>query len=231
MINNNFILVLTAAGSSRRFGKNEKKEFFVMKNNKTVLYNSLKPFTLFPNLKAIVITHKDGLKEETENCLDPEGLSVPYYLVKGGKSRTESIKNALSFIKKNNISETSSLVLIHDGARPFINISLINDVIENTIKYGAAVPAIPAPPDTLSRMDDDGCIKENIDRDRLYCIQTPQGFLKDNIIDAYDKIKSDEVYTDDEEVYRKNGERVRIVPGSIYNKKITYRRDREDLWE
>lgn len=232
MVNSNFILILTAAGSSTRLNEKIKKEFITMKNSKSVLYNALKEFTTFSNMKALVVTYKKNEKEKTMECLfEGKDLSIPYYFVQGGESRTESIKNALIFIKEQNISNDSSLILIHDGARPFIDHETIKRVIEGAQNYGGAVPGILAPRDTVSRVDKNGFISEKIDRDKLYQIQTPQGFIKEKIIESYEKISGVDIFLDDEEVFRKNGGKVFVTKGNIKNKKITYKEDLEDLWE
>lgn len=116
-------------------------------------------------------------------------------------------------------------VLIHDGARPFIDSETIRNTLEAAIKYKAAVPAL-TPTDTQKMLDEEGFISEHLQRSRMAAVQTPQGFEFLPLLEAHKKAAQEEKeYTDDTEIYGKYAGKVKIVPGSEENIKITYAKD------
>ena len=134
-------------------------------------------------------------------------------LIEGGKTRQESVFNALR------AADNPDFVLIHDGARPLVEKEDIKKVIEKTIEKGAAILAVKTV-DTVKKVDEDGEIVETIDRSNLYNVQTPQGFRYDLILEAHKKYEG-ENFTDDAGMVEKTGGAVFVVEGNYNNFKIT----------
>jgi 2-C-methyl-D-erythritol 2,4-cyclodiphosphate synthase len=140
-------------------------------------------------------------------------------IVPGGAQRQDSVYAALS-----TIPEDVDFVLVHDGARPFVTEETIEALIEGTVKHGAAVAAVPVK-DTIKSAED-GIFSETLDRSRLYSIQTPQGFGRKLLKQAYERAFSENFYgTDDAVLVEKMGEKVYLVKGDYHNIKITTKED------
>lgn len=119
------------------------------------------------------------------------------------------------------------LVLIHDGARPFITQSLVKKTVSATLKYGAAVPALQ-PVETQKEMDSSSKIARHLKRSSLAAVQTPQGFLFPEILECHKKAakEKDAAFTDDTEIWDKySAKKTRVIPGDPGNIKITYPKD------
>lgn len=217
-----FALILTAAGKSQRFnnGKDGKKKEYVEINGKSVIASALAPFLSFPELKRIVITIPEG-EENMMRSMLPHSITVPLSFVVGGNTRTESIKNAIRELKDKG---DFSYIMVHDGARPFIDKETIERVLNEAFTYGAAVPGLLIP-DALKRADKEGKVIEPVNRDNLYRIQTPQAFERHQLIKAYLSLKESESFNDDAELFSSRGGSVKIVEGSISNIKITWKSD------
>lgn len=222
-------VIVTAAGSSCRFNENsdksQKKEFIKL-NNHSVLYNAVEPFTKVANLCAVVVTYQKNSLSETMEALEdlPKKIGIPFIYVEGGKTRQLSVFNALKELAESNIQ--IDLVSIHDGARPFIKTSLIEQALNCAEKSGSCAPALSVS-DTLVRKDNEGFISERLDREGVCRIQTPQVFNFTKILDAhlfaFNKGKID--YTDDTAIFMDFGKRVQLIEGDANNTKITYRKD------
>lgn len=142
--------------------------------------------------------------------------------VMGGSTRTESVKNALCHVD-------DGIVIIHDGARPFVTQKIINDCIDTAIKYGTAVTAI-TPTDTIAKLNENGEIV-TAGRQGLLAIQTPQAFDVIKLKTAYSKITENDVFTDDSGIYAKYVAPCKTVQGSIDNVKLTYKKDFDNMAE
>ena len=242
MMNNNgrqSALVLVAGGSSSRMG-GIKKEYLPLDGG-TVLSSAAKVFlqTLPLNLIAVTYPSKstpDELNASLNACrnafyADSEIDSLiqehktKVIFVEGGSSRQKSVFNALNSIKIQ--MPDNGVVLIHDGARPFVSPQIVTDVYNSTVEYGAAVPGLE-PVDTQNIIDTEGFIRQHLVRAQLTAVQTPQGFLLDELFDAHRKaLDSNKECTDDTEIWDLfvPGGKVKVVKGDSKNKKITYIQD------
>lgn len=240
--------VICAAGSSRRMG-GVKKEYLPLKPGLgeqkplTVLYAAVSEFSVCSEIGPIVVTlppnYADkenavlsGLMEELR-LIDPQRIMF----VEGGPTRRVSVHNALSHLEQYN----PSYVLIHDGARPWIKKSLIENVISAVIKYGAVIPALPlteTPKELYSSLETNDLpasaagnfIKRHLRRAELCLAQTPQGFKFGEILFAHEKAAEKEKqghaeYTDDAELWGEFIGEVAVIPGDPENRKITYPED------
>jgi 2-C-methyl-D-erythritol 4-phosphate cytidylyltransferase len=232
--------IITAAGSSSRIGV--KKEYRLVGDKVdmegkplTVLGKTALAFASCSRIKTVVITvpRDPHLGEITARDSLPQrllkSLAKPRFLfVQGGPTRRSSVHHALSLLE----SIHPRYVLIHDGARPWIEPALIDRVIDAMLKHRAAIPMLPLT-DTPKEIDEKGFIKRHLRRVHVGNAQTPQGFSFPDILKAHEKAavkeKSGWVYTDDAEVWGEFVGDVFVVPGSPLNKKITFPEDLEML--
>ena len=211
LINSNIHFVLLAGGNSSRFSPKTNKLLAKFKNKNLLIHNI--EFLKQLKFKKITII-VNNLKEINFNIFDD------LELIKGGKTRSESVKNAL---KKTKFK--SRYVLIHDVARPLISEKLINKIIKNLVekKYDCVVP--------YSKCSDTVIInQDNLDREKLKLIKTPQGFIKDKIIKLHDK-NNKKILTDDSQLFRieKNKYKIKYILDNEINFKITYKDELESL--
>ena len=239
-------VIVTAAGSSTRMKSSIKKEYLPLKGG-TVLSTAVKAFLQTIDVTFLVITYPPGQIEDAKNALfcDQElkklllKLPVKLMFVEGSDTRQKSIFNAMRVLAGGGqIAEAGSspddgdsrpdYVLIHDGARPFVDSQTILNTLEATIEYKAAVPAL-TPTDTQKMLDEEGFVQEHLERRRMAAVQTPQGFDFEELLEAHKKASLDEKeYTDDTEIYGKYAGKVKIVQGSSETIKITYPKDYEN---
>lgn len=240
MMTSNIAIIITAAGSSTRIGSGIKKEYLPY-NNGTVLSGCAKTFlntclNLKYTITDFIITCPAGGKEECKNALmqDKELQKFCYELwhekeklpeiVEGSDTRQKSVYNGLKAVKNN-----PDIVLIHDGARPFVTPQIIQDTITAAVEYGASVPGI-TPTDTQKQIDENGFIVSHLQRSHLTAVQTPQTFKFIQLLEAHKKAMADnKEYTDDTEIWGTYVGKVKVVPGDVKNIKITYPQDLEKL--
>lgn len=217
-----------------------KKELLSV-NGKPIIISAITPFFSIPQVKEIFITYNEKSKVQFKTVLEEAGLYSlandhfpKIHLVLGGETRQQSIFNGLKAIKKRteafpHATASNSVVLIHDGARPFISKEIIEAVIDGTIAYGACAPVIPIT-DSLKTVSNTSFIEEHPARASYQAIQTPQGFNLDAIFDAHTAAASNKVsiFTDDTEIYSSfapDDKKIFTIPGSEKNIKITYMSD------
>ncbi len=193
--------VLLCAGSGERAKLGYNKAFFALENGKTVLQSALEAFADFEHI-VLVCSQEDSDK------ITPLGFPV----VLGGKTRSESSKNAIRVVK-------TPYVLIHDGARPFVSKEVIEASVESAKRCGCGVAAIPAT-DSLKQVKN-GDVR-TLTRSECYCVQTPQTFETAKLLAAYERGYEG---TDDSEVYEKAGHAVFLSSGDPANKKLTNPQD------
>lgn len=232
-------IVVTAAGSSTRMGGTTKKEYLPLKNG-TVLSGCAKTFlnTCLSNftITDFIITCPKGGKDDCKAALDKDSelTSILYNLwhdykiipqiVEGSDTRQKSVYNGLCAIQNN-----PDIVLIHDGARPFITPEVIIATVKAVIEYHAAVPGV-TPTDTQKEMDENGMIIRHLQRSHLASVQTPQGFDYKQLLEAHNKARTDnKEYTDDTEIWGQYVGPVKVVSGDVNNIKITYPEDLKKL--
>ena len=200
--------IICAAGKGERagFGKNK---LLAPLYGEPALLHTLKKFDI-PEIDEVLITSSDYDFKEISALCAPFGFKV----VKGGETRTESVKNALDKV-------SGDIVLIHDGARPFVSKKLILGCIESVKKYGSGICAVKA---TDTAVYGGEQIEERLDRSKLYLVQTPQGFFTEEIKKAY-SLAGDKAYTDDSAIFGEFIKKPHIIEGESENIKLTYKQD------
>jgi 2-C-methyl-D-erythritol 4-phosphate cytidylyltransferase len=208
-------VIVVAAGRSTRLGGNTPKQYQLLAGV-PVLLRALRPFTSHPDVCQVVVVlpSADVLSPPSflADLIGP-GLS----LVPGGAERRESVAAGLAALPAD-----SSVVLVHDGARPFADRAVIDNVIRLARSGVAAVAAVPLS-DTIkeSAVDDPTRVERTIPRERLWRAQTPQGFPRALLTRAHAAARDGWPATDDAALVEASGGVVRLVPDSARNLKIT----------
>lgn len=206
--------IILAGGKGKRMGSKISKQYIELKG-KPILYYTLTKFINCKEIDNIVLVlPKDEIEYCTKSILEKYSLKVDK-IVEGGKERQDSVYNALNEI------ENSDIVLIHDGARPFVSNKIIEDGIKFAKLYGAAAPGV-TPKDTIKVKDEFGFSKETPNRNTLVSIQTPQVFKLDIIKECHKKVKNDKIaVTDDTMVIEMYNNKVYLYEGDYTNIKVT----------
>ncbi len=213
-------VIMPAAGLSLRMGANIRKPF-IMIGEKPIFFYTLEKFSKLKRVKDIIfVVNEKDRSTVIEKWTDELKARKVTKIVTGGERRQDSIYNGLS-----HLDPDTGIVLIHDAVRPLVKNDEIEAVIKSTEEKGAAIVASPMKL-TVKKVDTSLEIVETVPRHDLWMAQTPQGFRRDILVNAYDKIKgTNEEFTDDAEVVEKAGHTVGIVSGSYDNIKITTHED------
>ena len=202
-------LILTCAGSGKRMGLGINKLLYRV-DGLTIFERSLAPFIFNDNISKIIITYAPADFKYFQYLSGKKGKDIVFS--EGGKTRFESVKKALFYV-----DDDADIVMIHDGARPFVTQEIINSCIKKAKECGGCITAIPVT-DTLKQVEGSKVIG-TLDRRNYYFAQTPQAFIKNAIIDAYNNASGD--FSDDGSVYEKFIGKLGVVQGSAENVKIT----------
>ncbi len=215
--------VIVAAGCGIRSGLSYPKQFFEV-GGRPVLAYTAEAFLSYEGVKSVVIVLPEENFEEYRAYMQKFTDSDRVKYVCGGKERMNSVYNGLLALEEDH----APVVLIHDGVRPFVTERIITDCIESAERFGTALAAVKVT-DTVKRVKN-GIVADTVDREELYLAQTPQAFLYELIIAAYDTAFDEgKSFTDDCGVCENIGARIRIVNGSKDNIKLTLPEDFEKL--
>lgn len=211
------VIVAAGKGTRMKYDPNISKQHIDILG-KSVVLRTIEKFVDAKSIDEIILVI---IKDEEEyfktHVLNEIHTDKPIKMIYGGSERVHSCYNGILAT-----DEKADVVLIHDGVRPFVKISEIDDVVKTTRETGAAVLAVKSK-DTI-KIAPSNIIEHTPDRENVYVIQTPQGFDRKTLIDAYDNLNDLEcgfVPTDDASVVEKYGKKVHIVEGSYENIKIT----------
>lgn len=203
-------LLLTCAGKGVRAGFKQNK-LLVPIDGVTALERSLNNVASFNLINEIIITSSS----EDFSMISQIGAKYNAKVVIGGNTRTKSVKNGLEHC-------FGDIVLIHDGARPFVTKELVNDCIEGAKKYGGVIPVVPSS-NTVCKCDEEKVV-DYLGKDCIHGIQTPQAFKTELIKKAY-ALAGDRTFNDDGEVYKTFIGELYTVCGDEKNIKLTYPED------
>ncbi len=207
--------IVLSGGSGTRMGTAIKKQYLTVKGKELLIY-SLEAMEENKKISEIILVVPIADIEFCEKLMKKYNLKKIIAVVTGGETRFASVYNGLQAVPKN-----SDLVVVHDGARPLLSQTTLEDTIQAGKIYGAAIAAIPVK-DTIKQIDDDSFIDFTYDRDVLWAAQTPQVFRRDIIMDCYQKaFESNLQGTDDASIIERFGYKVRLVMGDYENIKIT----------
>jgi len=212
--------VIVAGGSGSRMQAPVKKQYLHL-DGITILGRTLMAFDRCQDLDRIIVVLPEGdLDQGRQTIVTQLKLSHSIKLVAGGQSRQASVRNGLEAA-----GPSDGTVLIHDGVRPFVRLSLLRACIAGSEATGACIPAL-AVTDTLKQVDASGMITATLDRRSIRMAQTPQTFATGLIRRAHrTALEKGFAATDDASVAEFAGGRVRVIPGDPDNIKITHPRD------
>ncbi|MFZ5987394.1 MAG: 2-C-methyl-D-erythritol 4-phosphate cytidylyltransferase [Bacillota bacterium] len=216
----NISVVVVAAGKGTRMNMDINKQYIEV-CEKPVLARTLQVFEDCDHIgEIILVVNESDIFYCKQNIIEAFSFDKVKSLVAGGAQRQNSVYNGLI-----EVSKDTDIVLIHDGARPFINEEIIIDCAKAALEFGASTAAVPVK-DTIKSSDKEGFVEKTLDRSTLWSIQTPQAFLYNKILGAHLKALEDGFTgTDDTVLTERMGIRTRLVMGSYDNIKITTRED------
>jgi len=215
------IAVITAAGKGIRLRKDIKKQYIKI-NSKPIIYHTIKTFSDAEFIdEIIIVSDRDNILYMEKEIIDKYEFSKVTDVVEGGITRKDSVRNGFKKIKNRN-----SIVVIHDGVRPFVDKETILKSIKKANEKGSAVVAVESS-DTIKIVKNQK-VENTLDRKNLRKIQTPQTFKYEILEDAYSVINwNDEKITDEAYIVESAGYDVYIVEGNEKNIKITKEFDLE----
>jgi 2-C-methyl-D-erythritol 4-phosphate cytidylyltransferase len=202
--------VIVAGGTGARFGGPVRKQYLEI-GGQPVLLRAIRPFLQHPRISVVVVVLPP------DDVADPPAwlADLPIRIVAGGAARGDSVRSGLLATPRDAAS-----VLIHDGARPFVSTEVIDRVLD-ACADGGAIAAVPVT-DTIQQVDAGGVILHTPDRAALWQAQTPQGFPRAGIVEAYRRATEEGITgTDDAGLYARFIGPVRVVMGAYDNLKVT----------
>ena len=211
-----YAAIVLAAGSGKRMNSKVHKQYLIIQD-RPVLYYSLKAFEDSAVDEIVLVVGKGEEEFCRKEIVDKYGISKVKSIVEGGRERYHSVFEGLKQTRD------ADYVLIHDGARPFVDQDIIRRCMQEVQKYQACVVGMPVK-DTIKIADEEGYAKQTPDRKNVWMIQTPQTFSYALIYEAYEEMlkTEDTAITDDAMVLERiKGKKSKLIEGSYRNIKIT----------
>ncbi len=210
------VALIAAAGKGKRMNARISKPFIYI-SGKPILAYTIEKFEKCKIIDKIYLIVSPEEKEMCyKNIILRYNFSKVKELVDGGETRQDSVYNGIKALDKD-----TDIVVIHDGARPLVEETIIRDSIEKAQKYGAAIAVIPIK-DTVKKSENDFFINKTLNREKIWRAQTPQTFKYDIILTAHHQAFKDKyLVTDDAAIVERYGHKVKLIIGSKENIKIT----------
>lgn len=209
------VIVVAAGASSRMKGTNKQ---LALVGGIPVVIRTLMAFENSKDVSNIILVVRD------EDLFEIQMLTQKYMITKlsdivcGGNSRQESVLKGFSRLK-----DTDKAVLIHDGARPFVNSKIITSVVTG-LEQNVAVTCGVKVKDTVKEIDQNGKVVKTLKRENLVSVQTPQGVKITEYLNATKNLDVS-LFTDDMSIMEAAGHSVAVVEGCYKNIKITTKED------
>ncbi|KIL52245.1 2-C-methyl-D-erythritol 4-phosphate cytidylyltransferase [Jeotgalibacillus campisalis] len=209
-------VIIPAAGKGKRMGADRNKLLLEI-DGKPIIVHTLQVFEDDPLCKGIILSVSPYDRLELENWLVKHSIFKVVAMAEGGKERQQSVYNALMYA-------TAPIVMVHDGARPFIQQAAIHELAEQAAQTGAAIAGVPVK-DTM-KVIREGTVEHTIDRSSLWSIQTPQAFRLSLLRKANEEaVKTGFIGTDDASLVEQIGEKIQVVEADYDNIKLTTKED------
>ena len=216
-MNNNMInadVIILAAGSGKRMMA-DKNKILLDLGDRPIIAHTIARFYDHPMVRKIILAIREEDEDQIDSIIATYGFNDIVKVV-GGAERQDSIYNCMGVL-----SDDTHILLIHDGARPFVDEDTITRSILETIECGATCVGVPSK-DTVKIVDQEGIILDTPDRSQVWCAQTPQCFRLDLIREAHIKARQESFLgTDDASLVERYGHKVKMIMGSYMNNKIT----------
>jgi len=208
------LAIIPAAGMGVRMGGGTPKQFLSLEGV-PIFVHTLRKFVASDAVDEILLGLRAEDTERAQKEIDREHFTKPVHLVAGGASRQETVARCLA-----EAPPTTEVVLVHDAVRPFIELDMIQRVIEAARKDGAAILGIPSV-DTVKQVERQ-MILGTIPRERIVLAQTPQAFRYHILREAFDRAMAEGfICTDESSLLERQGHKVTVLMGSDRNIKIT----------
>lgn len=213
------VAIILAGGVGQRMGTSIPKQFLELRG-KPIIVHTIENFEKNPQVDYVLIVCNPEWKDYMNDLITRFSLKKVKWLVNGGNTSHDSTRNGLFHLR--DILDPDDFVIIHDAARPILPQRAIDDMLEIAHREGNASLAIPCY-ETVIRTDDQKSGIEELDRNTLMRVQTPQAYRYSMILPLYDRAEKDGihdfVYADLVAIYY--GERVFFSRGFVNNIKIT----------
>lgn len=208
--------LVPAAGQGIRMGTEVLKQFLTLGGVPLLAHPLRVLATANVITEIILVVPKANYEYCQEELLPSLRLEKQIKVVIGGARRQDSVRLGLHAV-----SPDMDFVLVHDAARPFVTVEIVEQVVCVAKNYGASIAAIPMR-DTVKRVKSDAVIQSTLDRESLWLAQTPQVFRIELLVEAHQKGEKDGIEaTDDAFLVERLGYSVLVAPGSLENIKIT----------
>lgn len=214
MENTKTSVIIVAGGIGNRMNSEIPKQFLLL-GKLPILCHTIQKFYDFDAKISIVLVLPENQFGYWKSLCAKHDFKILHQLVKGGKTRFESVKNGLALIPDN------KLIAIHDGVRPLISLSVIKNCFKKAEESGSAIPVISIN-ESLRSLTNDG--SKIINREKILIVQTPQVFHSTVLKNAYQQAFQDS-FTDDASVFEAFGRNIALVDGNRENIKITRAQD------
>lgn len=209
-------VVIPAAGQGKRMNAGKNKLFIELSGIPIIIY-TLRVFEADQNCQGIILSINPLEEMYFLEIITTYGIKKVKKFVPGGAERQQSVFNGLKHVDE-------EIVLVHDGARPFINEKLIHQLTEAISLHAGAIVAVPVK-DTIKKVQDRSVV-ETVERSSLWAVQTPQAFRVPILYKAHQAAEDDQFLgTDDASLLERTGEQVVIIEGDYDNIKITTQED------
>ncbi len=204
--------IIAAGGSSTRFGTGQNKTLCLLAGRPVLAY-SLRTFLASPAVDEVILVARSGEEQAVRALAQSLAPQKPVAVVTGGADRVASVQKGLAAAK-------GEIVLIHDGARPFVTEKMITDCLAALEGADGVTAAIPSR-DTVKLADGRGNVIATTCRRETFLVQTPQAFYREQLLQLHRALSDRDTVTDDCMLLERAGLRVKLVAGSERNLKIT----------
>ncbi|MGM0470756.1 MAG: 2-C-methyl-D-erythritol 4-phosphate cytidylyltransferase [Bacillota bacterium] len=209
------LAVVPAAGQGSRMNSKLNKQYLSLLDKPVVAHTieTLENCDLINEI--IVVACADEIDYCKQEVIKQYNCSKVSKVISGGASRQQSVYQGLQAVNE------ADYVLVHDGARPLITESILQQAIKE-VKINKAVGVAVPVKDTIKIVDEEGYVVQTPNRDQLWAIQTPQVFAYQLIMKAYQQAAAQKITaTDSSQLVEEFGQRVKLVQGSYENLKVT----------
>lgn len=215
---------ILAGGIGSRMGETDTPKQFLTLGDKPVIVHTIEKFAINSKFdKIIVLSPKNFINYTNDLIKEYFGDNNNLVVLEGGKTRNDTLINAIEYINDNFDIDDDSIIVTHDSVRPFVTHRIIEDNIKAAKEFGACDTVVPAT-DTIVESVDSKLIKNIPIRDNYYQGQTPQSFKINKLSELVNSLSESEsnILTDACKIFVLKNEDVCLVDGEITNIKITY---------
>jgi 2-C-methyl-D-erythritol 4-phosphate cytidylyltransferase len=208
--------IIAAAGIGKRMGSDRPKQYLKL-GGRPMVCHTLERFREASSIESVVVVVEPGREGAfRKDIIEAHGFPGEWKVVGGGTVRQESVANGLAAVPPD-----CDVIVVHDGVRPFILPSVIDESVKLAAKDGACIVATPIN-ETIKSVDEHGVIDFTVDRSVMWGAKTPQSFKLSVLREAMDKAREDNFFgTDESSLVERLGINVRVLEGDDRNIKIT----------